>query len=380
MSLLGLWLFVGMTSEVFTRVLIASKDIEVISIDLDVSANAQITRSNELHVVIDVLILLSAEEGTLNDTGVLLGGLEDRDSVISKVERDDEPPVNIFGNLGVEASSVSQDLLIVVDVLEEINLGLLRHKVIHITKRVDLVTKAVMRRNLHNDGASVRGLLDISERELASVLAEVVILSGLVDTANSENSAISCKGLTEANLVAREVSITDESLTRLVDVKRFGKFLSSEVDGEGISSIVREMHLSDLNSVISQEVVPDELQVITSREESENLAVEVEELLLRGNSTSTKLLLKVLEQLRVLLRRHGLQGLGEVVFGAGLSISLRSSTIKEERSGILVSVVDSDGAAADANVETDIEVSGLKGHLRTILLEHHLSLEESTLR
>ena len=330
MSLLGLWLFVGMTSEVFTRVLIASKDIEVISIDLDVSANAQITRSNELHVVIDVLILLSAEEGTLNDTGVLLGGLEDRDSVISKVERDDEPPVNIFGNLGVEASSVSQDLLIVVDVLEEINLGLLRHKVIHITKRVDLVTKAVMRRNLHNDGASVRGLLDISERELASVLAEVVILSGLVDTANSENSAISCKGLTEANLVAREVSITDESLTRLVDVKRFGKFLSSEVDGEGISSIVREMHLSDFNSVISQEVVPDELQVITSREESENLAVEVEELLLRGNSTSTKLLLKVLEQLRVLLRRHGLQGLGEVVFGAGLSISLRSSTILQK--------------------------------------------------
>jgi hypothetical protein len=90
------------------------------------------------------------------------------------------------------------------------------------------------------------------------------------------------------------------------------------------------MHFSDLDSVISQEVVPDELEVITSREESENLAVKVKELLLRGNSATTKLLLKVLKKLRVLLGRHGLQGLGKAVLGARLRVSLRSSTILQK--------------------------------------------------
>jgi hypothetical protein len=228
MNLLGLsGILVGVTSKVFTRVLIASKDIEVVTIDLDISTKAQIARSDELHVVIDVLILLSAEEGTFNDTRVLLGGLEDGDCVISKVERDDEPPVNILGNLGVEASSVSQDLLVVVDVLEEINLGLLRYKIIHITKRVDFVTETVMRRNLHNHGTSVSGLLDVSKRELASVLAEVVILSSLVDTANSEHSAVCCQGLAKADLVAREISVSNESLTGLVDIEGLGQLLSS---------------------------------------------------------------------------------------------------------------------------------------------------------
>ena len=90
------------------------------------------------------------------------------------------------------------------------------------------------------------------------------------------------------------------------------------------------MHFSDLDSVISQEVVPDELEVITSREESENLAVKVKELLLRGNSATTKLLLKVLKKLRVLLGRHGLQGLGKAVLRARLRVSLGSSTILQK--------------------------------------------------
>ena len=87
------------------------------------------------------------------------------------------------------------------------------------------------------------------------------------------------------------------------------------------------MHLSDLNGIVSKEVVPHELQVLASREESEHLAVEIEELLLGGNSAATKLLLKILEELGVLLGRHGLQRLGEAVLGARLGISLRSTAI-----------------------------------------------------
>lgn len=55
-------------------------------------------------------------------------------------------------------------------------------------------------------------------------------------------------------------------------------------------------------------------------------------------------------------------------------------TYEEERSGVLVSVIDSNRATTDANVEADVEVSGLEGHLRAVLLEHHLSLKEGTLR
>ena len=87
------------------------------------------------------------------------------------------------------------------------------------------------------------------------------------------------------------------------------------------------MHLSDLDRVIGQEVVPDELEILTSREESKHLAVEVKELLLRGDSSTTELLLKVLKQLRVLLGRHGLERLGEAVFRASLSISLGLANI-----------------------------------------------------
>lgn len=85
------------------------------------------------------------------------------------------------------------------------------------------------------------------------------------------------------------------------------------------------MHLSDLNGIVSKEVVPHELQVLASREESEHLAVEVKELLLGGDSAATKLLLKILEELGVLLRGHGLERLGEVVLGRRLSIRLGAS-------------------------------------------------------
>jgi len=318
------------TSEVFTRVLIAAENIEVVAIDLDVVSNTKVAGSDELHVVIDVLILFSTKERSLDDTRVLLGRLEDRDSIISEIERYDESTVNILGHLGVEASRVSQNLLIVVDVLEEINLRLLRHEVVDITEGVHLITETVVRRNLHNDGASVGGLLDASEREMAVILLQIVVLRGLVDTADSEHSTISRQRVAKFDLVARQVSVTDERLTGLVDVESLGQLSSPEVDREGISAVVGEVAFSNLNSIISQEVVPDELKVLASREECEHLAVEIEELLLGGNSAATKLLLKILEELGVLLRGNGLERLGEAVLGASLGISLRSSTVLQK--------------------------------------------------
>lgn len=51
----------------------------------------------------------------------------------------------------------------------------------------------------------------------------------------------------------------------------------------------------------------------------------------------------------------------------------------EEFSGILITVINSNGSTADANVEAYSEISWLKRHTGAILFDHKLSFEESTL-
>jgi len=115
-------------------------------------------------------------------------------------------------------------------------------------------------------------------------------------------------------------------------------------------------------------------------------------LFLRGNSASTKFLLEELKQLLVLLGWDGDLRITEAIswarqwlalgLGAVLSQKLvisNQNTYIEELSGILVAVVDSNGSSADAHIEADSEVSWLEWHLASVLLDDHLSLEESTL-
>lgn len=165
--------------------------MEVVAIDLDVSANWELGWSNELHALVDVLILLSSKEWTFDDTRILLSWLKNRDGVVSQVEGNDEPSVNILWDFGVESSSESQDLLIVIDVLEEINLWLLWDKVVDITERVDFVSEAVVWWNLDNDGISWLNWHDVTHWELSSISIEEVILGEFVNTLDLEASAIS---------------------------------------------------------------------------------------------------------------------------------------------------------------------------------------------
>ena len=136
--------------------------MEVVAIDLDVSTDWQLCWSDELHALVDVLILLSSKEWSFDDTRILLSWLEDRDSVISQVEGDDEPSVHIFWHLGVESSGKSQNLLIVVNVLEEINLWLLWNEIIHIAKRINFVSETVVWWDLYDNGISGLNWLDFA--------------------------------------------------------------------------------------------------------------------------------------------------------------------------------------------------------------------------
>lgn len=179
-----------MSGEVFGCVVVGSKDMEVVAIDLDVSANWKFSRSNELHSLIDVLILLSSKEWSLDDTRILLSWLEDRDGVIGQVERDDESSVHIFWNLRVESGGESKDLLVVVHILEEVDLWLLWNEIIHIAERINLISETVVRWNLNNDGISWLDWLNLTQWEVSVVSTKEVVLGEFVYSLDLEASPI----------------------------------------------------------------------------------------------------------------------------------------------------------------------------------------------
>ena len=61
------------------------------------------------------------------------------------------------------------------------------------------------------------------------------------------------------------------------------------------------MNLTDLDGVISQEVLPDELKVIAFAEESQYFSVIIKELFLRWNSSTTEFLLEEFKEFWVFL-------------------------------------------------------------------------------
>jgi hypothetical protein len=61
------------------------------------------------------------------------------------------------------------------------------------------------------------------------------------------------------------------------------------------------MTLSNLDGIVSQEIVPHELKVLTEGEESQNLSIVVQELLLGSNSSSSELLLEEFKKFLIFL-------------------------------------------------------------------------------
>lgn len=114
-----------MSGQVLSCEFIASQDVEVVTVDFDVTTNWEVSWVDELHAVVDILVFVSLKEGTLLNSGVLLSWFVDRDGIISKIEGNDESPVDVFWNSGVEPSGISENLVVIINILEEIDLGLL---------------------------------------------------------------------------------------------------------------------------------------------------------------------------------------------------------------------------------------------------------------
>ena len=255
------------------------------------------------------------EELAFDDARVLLGGLVDSNGVISQVERNDEATVEVLGHSSVELGGETQDSLIVVHGLEEVFLCSLRDELVHLTETVLLVAEAIVGRLNRLNGLRWSGELNLTEREFIAILGSVVGLSELIDTGHHIDAAISVDIGCGGDLVASQVVVTDEALAWLVSVVAIGELLTAEQEGKGISTVVREVALTDLESVISQVVVDSVGEIVTSGEVTEHLAVFVQELLLRHNFAATKLLLHEVTHLWVINLGPWDLRLGEVVHG-----------------------------------------------------------------
>lgn len=179
--------------------------------------------------------------------------------------------------------------------------------------------------------------IDLADWELVAilvaveVLGEVVNAADVVDTAESENAAA------WVDLIASQVVVADEILAWLVHVKAVWQLLSSQKKRKRVASVIGSMGLSDLNGVVGQVVVHDERQVLTGREEAQDLTVVVEELLLGRNLATAEFLLEVLEHLLVSFGSDWNPGLGESVGGnllgwrLGLALHLQRVSAKMEK-------------------------------------------------
>ena len=169
-----------------------------------------------MHIVINILVLSPLKEWSFNNTGVLLGWFEDRDSIISKVERYNKSSVNILWDFCVESSCVSENFLIVVYVFEEINFWFLGNKLVDITERINFISKTIMWWNLNYNWVSWFWLFDISKWEMSWMVWQIIILCKFINSADIEASTISYKWMIKLNFIACEISISNKLLTWLV--------------------------------------------------------------------------------------------------------------------------------------------------------------------
>ena len=101
-------LVVDVLVKVVDRVVVSREDVERVSVNLHISADGQVGRGDEGHVLVHILVLPLVEELAFDDTRVLLGGFVDAEGVVGQVERDDESAIEILRNSRVEPCSEAE--------------------------------------------------------------------------------------------------------------------------------------------------------------------------------------------------------------------------------------------------------------------------------
>jgi len=94
--------------------------------------------------------------------------------------------------------------------------------------------------------------------------------------------------LTGVDFIASQVVVTNKVETGLVNITSEGETLSVQKLWEVVAAIVGVVNLTDLDGVISQEVVNNKWKIFAVSIEAQNLAILVKELLLAGYLTTTQ--------------------------------------------------------------------------------------------
>lgn len=131
--------------EVLGGVFVTREDVEVVAVDLYVAADAQICRGDEFLIFVHIFVLSALEELALHNAAVLLGRLEDGNGVVSQKERYYKSTVEVFRHSSIKFSSEPKYLLVVIHILKEVSLWLVRQQLIHIPKRINLISKPIVR-------------------------------------------------------------------------------------------------------------------------------------------------------------------------------------------------------------------------------------------
>ena len=178
-----------MLRKVVLRELIARQDMEGIAVNLHVTSNGHIRGSDESAVVVNILVSLLLEEGSVNNARVLLGWLVDRKRVVTQIEGDDESSVDVLWHASVEPCGESENFPVIVDALEEVALRLLGHKLINISKSIGLVAESIVGGNLSGLGLTWFRHLDLTKVEVLTVLFSIELLGEIIHALNAEDPA-----------------------------------------------------------------------------------------------------------------------------------------------------------------------------------------------
>ena len=202
--------------------LIAGEDIERVAVDLDITTDRQVCSSQELVVIVDVLVLSAMKELALDNARVLLGRFIHANRIISQVEGDDEAAVDVLWDSRVELSCEAEDSLVVVHSFEEVSFGSLGNQLVHLTEGVPLITEAIVGRLWSDHRLGRLRELDLAEREIVTEGPHVEVLGEGIDSldhiCDTVGDDIACGG----DLISSQIIVTNEALAWLIDIETVG--------------------------------------------------------------------------------------------------------------------------------------------------------------
>ena len=196
------------------------------SIDLHITTDSHVCRSEELHVVVNILVLSAFKEFAFNNAGVLLGRFKDRYGIVGQVERQDEASIQILRDASVESGCESEHLLVVVYILEEVTFRLIRQEFVDVSEGVNFVSKSVVGRDKERLWLTRLGVFNTTNVEELVVLFFIELACEFIHSCYSEHSTKSINSSLGFNLITSKVVVTNEVLTWLIDCEVLGQLLS----------------------------------------------------------------------------------------------------------------------------------------------------------